>query len=518
MSDSTPAPDPTPRRRRSFRRFFQFSLRTYLILSVLGAVGLWCAMYWLREYWPQLAGSWGPPPTEVAYPGGWKVREHQRTVTDKQTGEKKTVRQGRYELIDQHGYTRCVGWFTDDLPSGQWTYYHDNGRRALQGQCKAGLRDGVWTAWYENGYTQWEIAHADPTEMEEVATLLNPHPGQPSAVTPAQLGGGFGVPSIAAASSYVEPTLSSLREGAARTWWDNGELESRGSYHLDLREGEWTFWNRDGGKTTAGRYERGRRRGKWSEWDDSGNERTVYYADGQRIDNLAALEKKLSDALAARDRAAAIDLLSVFGAIGGDAAAQLKSAIAHEGDEEIVRHALAQAIGMHERAASLIPELKAAQQRSKGSTRLLVKIALAAVDPKQRAAQIREIAADLDEAPWEEQALIYDRLADAGPDCVPSLAALLNDKDPLVRKQAAVALVRLHETAVWTVGSLPWDISRVDHPRARLLAAVRNALRKAEKLNDPEVAGLAREALEQPIGGPGRIDSFGGNQSLMGGF
>jgi antitoxin component YwqK of YwqJK toxin-antitoxin module len=486
--------DNTSRRPRSLRRFFQFSLRTYLVLSVLGAVGLWCAMYWLREYWPQLAGSWGPPPTEVALPGGWKAREHQRTVTDEQTGEKKTVRQGRYELIDQHGYTRCVGAFHDDSPSGLWTYYHDNGRRAMQGECREGFRDGVWRAWHDNGHAEWEITHTIPSELDEFTEtefkLWNE--ARPASFVQ------FSSLSASPSSLVVEPpAISSLREGPARTWWDNGQLHSRGSHHFDRRDGEWMFWNLDGVKTSAGNYERGRRRGKWSKWDEAGSENTVYYAAGLRIENLANFEAQLREALAANDRAAALESIAIFGDIGPDAAAQLAPAIAHEGDEEIVRAALAEAIPMHDSAKTLLPQFQAAQKRWRGTTATIAKIARASADSERRRELLRQIVAELNDAAWEEEAMLYDRLADAGADCVPTIAAMLDDQDAATRNQAAVVLARLHETVVLPVVGV-WNYwpPRLDDPHWPAYVAVRKALRKAEQHGDADVAAIARQALQ----------------------
>lgn len=154
------------------RRWLQVSLRTCLLVSVLGGVVLGCAVCRLREYWPHLAGVWGPRPVEVAYPGGWKAREFHRRVIDPLTGQRCDVHEGRYVLLDQYGYTRVIGWYENDLPSGTWTYYHANGRRAMQGTCREGVRTGVWTAWYEDGRRRkidYEIRRAGPNLRDAIA-------------------------------------------------------------------------------------------------------------------------------------------------------------------------------------------------------------------------------------------------------------------------------------------------------------------------------------------------------------
>ena len=51
---------------------------------------------------------------------------------------------------------RYSGTFEDGLPSGEHSWWHENGQRLLSGNYEEGQRDGRWTMWHPNGQKQEE--------------------------------------------------------------------------------------------------------------------------------------------------------------------------------------------------------------------------------------------------------------------------------------------------------------------------------------------------------------------------
>ena len=79
-------------------------------------------------------------------------------------------RQGREaRRLDQPGTptasSRSKAHYEHDVQVGQFTWWHANGQKALEGRFDAGKQDGEWTWWYANGQKSihGEYANGNPT-------------------------------------------------------------------------------------------------------------------------------------------------------------------------------------------------------------------------------------------------------------------------------------------------------------------------------------------------------------------
>ncbi len=52
---------------------------------------------------------------------------------------------------DESQAPKPEGKMDNGLRQGQWTFFHDNGKKAAQGEYKDGLKNGKWNFWYDNG-------------------------------------------------------------------------------------------------------------------------------------------------------------------------------------------------------------------------------------------------------------------------------------------------------------------------------------------------------------------------------
>jgi antitoxin component YwqK of YwqJK toxin-antitoxin module len=226
-----------------------------LLLTTLAAVGTW---WYLR-----------PEPLERQLPGGMKLRVPIVVEENKDTRDKVSKYHGPFVVLDRYGRTLAKGFYDNGWPAGFWTYYHQDGRKALAGPCVDGCRAGVWTAWDESGRKRAEVEHGEPVSAISGKST--------------RFGGGFGgVPNVA------------VRQGAASEWWDNGQPRTQGSFQRDRGHGSWTFWNRDGEKTADGEFLDGVRHGLWTIAGEKGQQpRESQFVRGREVPRLEKLLPEL---------------------------------------------------------------------------------------------------------------------------------------------------------------------------------------------------------------------------------
>lgn len=62
------------------------------------------------------------------------------------------IRVGYHIAWQDYGIKEHEGSFVDDKPSGEWSYYHDNGKLARRGNFRDGEYDGIWNYWMIMAY------------------------------------------------------------------------------------------------------------------------------------------------------------------------------------------------------------------------------------------------------------------------------------------------------------------------------------------------------------------------------
>jgi hypothetical protein len=159
-------------RRRGWRWFLQFNLRTLLLLVTAAAIGCWWFLQpQTRE--EQLGGMWLTPlvmkrqvrvvkyelpkPTGISRPAEVIVERGERF---------QIVNDGRWRLYDPKGNLLVDGFYKSDRPQGKWTIYHANGRKAAEGKMKDGRKVGLWKTWDEEGRVIGEAAYAEGEEEQ----------------------------------------------------------------------------------------------------------------------------------------------------------------------------------------------------------------------------------------------------------------------------------------------------------------------------------------------------------------
>lgn len=174
------------------------------------------------------------------------------------------------------------GMYKNGLQDGKWEYWYENGNKKEEGNFENGEPRGIQTYWYENGNKKQESEYQDGEEL-----IWNYWDGNGNVLVDR----GNGV-----FSSYFENgqlnTRGKIKNGRKvdewKTWYDNGTLNSQSKYEnnksvlIDFRNKDGkqlvkngnglleTFYE-DGTKMSSAHYKDGFLEGNYTMWYDNGD-------------------------------------------------------------------------------------------------------------------------------------------------------------------------------------------------------------------------------------------------------
>lgn len=182
---------------RNSRRWFQFSLRSVLLLTVVVAAVV-------AIFRPEPPGSWTTT-------DDWKVLEQTVTIKLPGAANEYAERHGRFVVRDASRQKRIDGRYAHGEATGLWTIYHANGRKAMEGEVDQDVPIGKWTAWHSNRMKAAELSFQEPEERTT-------HDGL---------------------RQLKESIAISRRDGAAAFTDSQGNTVARGGFADDRRTGSW---------------------------------------------------------------------------------------------------------------------------------------------------------------------------------------------------------------------------------------------------------------------------------------
>lgn len=124
-------------------------------------------------------------------------------------------------------------------PYGRATTWHENGKKAREGNYVDGHKDGLWQVWNPDGQIVVEIVYERGRQQGESRGW---YPN--------------------GARKHVGHYVDGLLSGAWTEYFDNGQISLTGHYHNGKRRGVWAGYARDGTFLGAAKYVKGRFAGK----------------------------------------------------------------------------------------------------------------------------------------------------------------------------------------------------------------------------------------------------------------
>lgn len=289
-----------PQKPPRWRRWMQFRLRTFLVLSVVLALVIW----WLV---PEQEDK-----SKKRLPGGVTILDRSwGEVAPASAGLDATSARTERTVRGPRGYYLARGELKENIADGEWSYYDDRGRLVSKGTHNLGAMWGTWRWWYANGQIEREQEFGYPNGDVDGLKWIS---------------------------------VYNVRHGLQTQWWDNGVMRSRGRFEHDRQVGKWEYWDQQSRLTAVGEFRDGMKHGVWRELhEDSGSHVEHYYLLGRVIEDPAALLDKAKrdlDLYYRQDRLEAIDLLAFIGPDGAPAILEALDDLVDGEDDSLCRFAL----------------------------------------------------------------------------------------------------------------------------------------------------------------------------------
>jgi hypothetical protein len=172
-----------------------------------------------------------PKAAEIACPEGTALETGQTAKGTEYWCDRGGMMHGPYLRLYPSGQRAVKGRYDNNLPDGDWIWWHDNETEAQKGKYVKGKQTGPWTWWHPNGHRAEE--------------------------------GDF---------------LAGRKAGQWVSWFESGVKKDEGIYHNGMKNGVWTYYT-DTTENTVDKTER---------WENGGlveeNGKPVVPEGGQKPD------------------------------------------------------------------------------------------------------------------------------------------------------------------------------------------------------------------------------------------
>ena len=207
--------------------------------------------------------------------------------------EDSDILHGPYLSYYANGKLNVEGEYSNNTPSGIWTYYYENGNVKMSGPLLDNSNHGLWKFYFENGKLNMEgEIYASKKENKWIYYYENGNVKSEGRYENDQETGiwnHFYEDGTLKSQIYHRDKIGNYKEfynsgkikmrgrqieGVSDSLWhfyfENGTLKAKGEYHHGERDGLWTFFHENGNKSAEGMYLEGNKHGKWSYYHENG--------------------------------------------------------------------------------------------------------------------------------------------------------------------------------------------------------------------------------------------------------
>jgi TonB family protein len=144
------------------------------------------------------------------------------TFQDKQL----KIKNGPYTIYYPKHIMASTGFYNKNKMNGVWQTWHPNGNKKDSGLVINNQLVNLWKEWFPNGQIKKECSYSD------IQTATN--------------------------SAFLDMPWTGPKKGLYTTWYENGNMESRGNYFNEIMDGEWKWYFTNGITSTIEYYIEGK--------------------------------------------------------------------------------------------------------------------------------------------------------------------------------------------------------------------------------------------------------------------
>lgn len=180
---------------------------------------------------------------------------------------------GAWSVTDANGKTLFNVDLDKNVASGKAVWYYANGQKRREIDFVAGIVNGQWKEWNEEGHQSRDDRYLDGCRLAEVTATYPSGSKSAEGVylyakdnVKIDVEWWTGLMEIEASEGQGK----SLKQGKWVFWFEDGQKRYDAEYLDDRPVGQHTWWHANGQKETEGRYDNGEPVGQWQYWHDNG--------------------------------------------------------------------------------------------------------------------------------------------------------------------------------------------------------------------------------------------------------
>jgi antitoxin component YwqK of YwqJK toxin-antitoxin module len=178
--------------------------------------------------------------------GPWK--KYDKNVLLYEGNFKDNVPVGEFKYYHPNGKLKSITFFIQGVHQVKTTIYHPNEKKASEGQYIDQIKDGEWSYWDEDG-TLIRVEHYKKGIKEGIWKTFSAQTGillEEVVYLNDQLHGTAKTYYTDGTPCTVENYINNQRNGEAESYYGNGILSIKGSFHKGLKLGTWNYYDEEG--------------------------------------------------------------------------------------------------------------------------------------------------------------------------------------------------------------------------------------------------------------------------------
>ena len=208
---------------------------------------------------------------------------NQLQMTGTYKSKKMTVKEGHFIYYHENGRKAGEGDYKDNKYEGFWVYWHENGKKKSEGIYRNDLRQNKWTFWHENEQEKSEGLFVNGELDGKWIYWFDSGEKQAEGVYNDGAKDGVWNYFYKTGQTEITETYKERQLNYCIGFFENGNLKFKGNASYSLNNGEWIYGNVDGKIFMKGNYLNDHKDGEWTRFFPNGDSMKIYYNKGTLV-------------------------------------------------------------------------------------------------------------------------------------------------------------------------------------------------------------------------------------------